>query len=98
MFNNDSKEIEKDSILEEDGVYIHKCDNTECDYHDDRGFCRYEACVIKVVPFKYHTTFMRKCAVCSKVKDFGTNSGLFGDICKDCLHKIAISIGENNGE
>ena len=97
MFNNDSKEIEKDSILEEDGVYIHKCDNTNCQYHDDRGFCLFETCVFKAIP-NYHTTFMRKCAICSKVKDFGINSGLFGDICKDCLHKIAISIGENNGE
>ena len=45
------KEIIKEDILEEDGVYIHKCDNTECNYHDDRGFCRFEACVIEAVTF-----------------------------------------------
>lgn len=72
--------------LEEDGIYIEKCDNTSCINHDSRGFCRYESCVLKaaILP-KQHTKFMCHCVVCGNEKDF---SNLRGDICIDCISRI----------
>ena len=72
--------------LEEDGIYIEKCDNTSCTNRDSRGFCRYETCVIKsgILP-KQHSKFMHHCAICGNEKDFST---LRGDICTDCMGRI----------
>ena len=72
--------------LEEDDVYIEKCNETSCINYDSRGFCRYETCVLKagILP-KQHTTFMRNCAICGNDKYF---TNLRGDICIDCMSRI----------
>lgn len=73
--------------LEEDDVYIEKCDETSCINYDSRGFCRYESCILKaaILP-KQHDKFVRQCAICGNESDF---TNLRGDICSDCIERIA---------
>lgn len=72
--------------LEEDDVYIEKCNETSCINYDSRGFCRYESCIREsgILP-KQHDKFIHKCAICGNERDF---TDLRGDICSECIERI----------
>lgn len=62
-----TKEIKNDkpNYLGEDGLDQEPCPNPECYWHDERGFCLFESCLLNEVP-KIHARWFRKCDICRK--------------------------------
>lgn len=77
----------------EDGFDIISCDNIECSFRDNRGYCLYETCMIEVSNIKYHTSFKHNCEICHKefTNEYISNipnSSISDHICPQCLQAI----------
>lgn len=82
------------NLNKEDGIDNVKCDNTECNCRDSRGYCLYETCVINLFnKIKYHSKFKHKCSLCNQDYEKLTENSVPGMdlsyyICPECLSKL----------
>lgn len=83
----------------EDGIDIVKCDNIDCIYRDNRGYCLYETCIVELLSsgIKYHNSFKHNCEICgneytneyigilphASIKDF---------MCSECIRSLKNTI------
>lgn len=84
-FLDGTKEIKNDEPhYAGDGVDMEPCPNPECYWHDDRGFCLFESCLLLEVP-KLHTDWYRKCDICRKTYIVpGVTIQPWTHICEKC--------------
>ena len=82
-----SKKIINDEpdYLPEDDVDKEPCNDTLCEFYDERGFCLFESCILDELPIM-HKSWYRKCDICKEVYVVKQNSTHqpFTHICESC--------------